>query len=121
QSKEGANSVDELVAVVGARIQALARAHDQLTAGGWAPRPLRDLILSEAEAYFGEKAHRIHMKGPGVLRTAEAFATLALVIHELATNSAKYGALADSSGEIDVQWRIMPNGALELTWKEAGG
>jgi len=121
QSKSGAKTVDELVQVIGERIQSLARAHDQLTESGWAPRPLRDLIRSEADAYFGEKAHRIHMKGPSVLVTAEAFATLALVIHELVTNSAKYGALADSAGEISVEWSIRENGALELHWGERGG
>ena len=50
-----------------------------------------------------------------------AFATLALVVHEMMTNSAKYGALADSTGQVEIVWKIDNNSSLVIDWKESGG
>ncbi|WP_022697346.1 HWE histidine kinase domain-containing protein [Euryhalocaulis caribicus] len=121
QSRAGAKSMDELVAVIGGRIQALARAHDQLTQDNWSPRPLSTLIKSEAEAYLGDKEERVRIEGPQVAVEPAAFSTLALVVHELMTNSAKYGALSDSTGAVDVNWEVDGEGNLVIGWKESGG
>jgi len=121
QSKDTAKNVDEFAAVLGGRIQALARAHDQITNLNWAPVALRTLLESEAGAYLGARADRIKIEGPDVSLDPRAFATLALVVHEMMTNSAKYGALADSTGQVEVVWRVDPNANLEIEWKESGG
>jgi light-regulated signal transduction histidine kinase (bacteriophytochrome)/CheY-like chemotaxis protein len=121
QSKDTATSVDEFAGVLGGRIQALARAHDQITNLNWAPVALRSLVESEAGAYLGARAGRVKMGGPDVALDPKAFATLALVVHEMMTNSAKYGALADSTGQVEVVWRLDPNSSLEIEWKETGG
>lgn len=121
QSKESNGSLESFVNVLGGRIQALARAHDQITNQNWAPAPLRLLLESEAGAYLGARAERIVMAGPGVSLDPRAFTTVALVVHELMTNSAKYGALADSSGEVEVSWQIGPHANLIIDWKERGG
>ena len=99
QSKDTAGSIEEFSSVLGGRIQALARAHDQITSLNWAPVALKALVESEAGAYLGARAGRIKMEGPEVALDPKAFATLALVVHEMMTNSAKYGALADSTGK----------------------
>ncbi len=102
------------------RIQSLARAHDQITKDNWSPAPLGLLIETEAAAYLGGKSERIEVSGPDVLLQPQAFTTLALVFHELMTNSAKYGALSDS-GRVTVDWRIDIDGDLQIEWRERGG
>jgi light-regulated signal transduction histidine kinase (bacteriophytochrome)/CheY-like chemotaxis protein len=121
QSKDTAVSVEEFANVLGGRIQALARAHDQITNLNWAPVALRTLVESEAGAYLGARAGRIKLGGPDVALDPKAFATLALVVHEMMTNSAKYGALADSTGSVEVVWRLDPSSSLVIEWKESGG
>jgi light-regulated signal transduction histidine kinase (bacteriophytochrome)/CheY-like chemotaxis protein len=121
QSKDTAGSIEEFSSVLGGRIQALARAHDQITNLNWAPVALKSLVESEAGAYLGSRAGRIKMDGPEVALDPKAFATLALVVHEMMTNSAKYGALADSTGQVEVVWRLDPASSLVIDWKESGG
>jgi len=121
QSKNSATSLEDFASVLGGRIQALARAHDQITSLSWAPVALRSLGESEAGAYLGSRAGRVHMGGPDVALDPKAFATLALVVHEMMTNSAKYGALADSAGQVEVAWRLDQGGRLIIEWTESGG
>jgi light-regulated signal transduction histidine kinase (bacteriophytochrome)/CheY-like chemotaxis protein len=121
QSRDSAVSVEEFSSVLGGRIQALARAHDQITNLNWAPAAFKALVESEAGAYLGSRAGRIRMDGPDVALDPKAFATLALVVHEMMTNSAKYGALADSTGQVEVAWEIDDGGGLLINWKESGG
>jgi light-regulated signal transduction histidine kinase (bacteriophytochrome)/CheY-like chemotaxis protein len=121
QSKDNTASTEEFAAVLGGRIQALARAHDQITNLNWAPVALKSLVESEAGAYLGARAGRIKMDGPEVALDPKAFATLALVVHEMMTNSAKYGALADSTGQVEVVWKLDPGSSLVIEWKESGG
>nr|WP_306228957.1 HWE histidine kinase domain-containing protein [Aurantimonas sp. CSK15Z-1] len=121
QSKPGVESVDEFARIIGGRIQALARAHDQITSEDFSRVSLPDIVQTEVSAYIGQKASRVHLKGPDVLIEPSAFSTLALVFHELVTNSAKYGALSDSTGEIAVDWTIDDNGGCRIEWRERGG
>jgi two-component sensor histidine kinase len=121
QSKDTAVNTEEFASVLGGRIQALARAHDQITNLNWAPVALKSLVESEAGAYLGARAGRISMGGPDVALDPKAFATLALVVHEMMTNSAKYGALADSTGQVEVSWKLDQSSRLVIEWKESGG
>jgi light-regulated signal transduction histidine kinase (bacteriophytochrome)/CheY-like chemotaxis protein len=121
QSKDAAGSLEEFASVLGGRIQALARAHDQITSLNWAPVALKSLVESEAGAYLGSRAGRVRLEGPDVALDPKAFSTLALVVHEMMTNSAKYGALADSTGQVAVQWSLDQGSRLIIEWKESGG
>jgi light-regulated signal transduction histidine kinase (bacteriophytochrome)/CheY-like chemotaxis protein len=121
QSKDTTRTMEEFTTVLGGRIQALARAHDQINSLNWAPAALRSLVESEAGAYLGSRADRIRMGGPEVALDPKAFATLALVVHEMMTNSAKYGALADSTGQVEVAWRLDAGSGLVIEWRESGG
>jgi len=116
----GAGSIDDYVTELDGRIHALARAHNQITSDNWGPAPLRGLIETEAAAYLAGKATRVRTEGPEVLLAPTAFSTLALVLHELMTNSAKYGALSDN-GHVDVCWLVDGQGWLQLDWQESGG
>ena len=121
QSRAGAADAATFTALVGDRIQALARAHDQVTSANWGPGSLAELLTVEAAAYLGAKADRVVLDGTDVLLEPQAFTTMALVVHELVTNSAKYGALSDSAGRVNVRWERDAFDALVIHWSESGG
>lgn len=121
QSETGAETVQQFAAIVAGRIEALARAHDQITADNWGPASLRALIAAEIGAYLSAKSERVRLTGPEVLLAPQAFSVFALVVHELTTNSAKYGALSDSGGWVEADWSIDGGGRLQIDWQENGG
>ncbi len=121
QSQAGVGSVEEFAEVVGGRVQALARAHDQITRHQWGPGALSDLIIAEAEAYLSSKAQRVRLTGAPTALAPEAFSILSLVIHELMTNSAKYGALCDQRGSVTIDWTRDAKGDLIIDWREHDG
>ncbi|MHA6718213.1 HWE histidine kinase domain-containing protein [Sphingomonas sp. RS6] len=120
QSRGSGLSAGDYITMLEGRIEALARAHDQITEDNWSPAPLGRLLRTEAGAYLGERSDRLQPEGPMVLLRPTAFSTLALVFHELMTNSAKYGALSDS-GVVAVRWSIDANGDCRIEWRERGG
>jgi two-component sensor histidine kinase len=121
QSKDPAHTIDSFTEAVGGRIQALARAHDQITADKWAPASFASMLKTEAGAYLTIGADRVNLKGIDVLVEPQAFTTVALVMHEMITNSAKYGALSDRRGRVDVRTSITVQGNLIIEWSEHGG
>ncbi|HEY9058509.1 MAG TPA: HWE histidine kinase domain-containing protein [Aurantimonas sp.] len=121
QSQAGARSVEEFGGIIGGRIQALARAHDQITRQTYVAQSLGDIIQTELQAYVGRNAGGVHLDGPEIHIEANAFSTLALVFHEMVTNSAKYGALTDSKGVVHVDWTIAADGSCEIRWSESDG
>ncbi len=121
QSQAGASSVDEFGGIIGGRIQALARAHDQITRQTYVAQSLGDIIRTELQAYVGRNTSGVHLDGPDIFIEANAFSTLALVFHEMVTNSAKYGALADTKGVVHVDWTIAADGSCDIRWQESDG
>ncbi|WP_238373198.1 HWE histidine kinase domain-containing protein [Heliomarina baculiformis] len=121
QGQDGAKSTQEYRSVLDNRIFALARAHDQLTKAEWDWVPLQSLVNTEVEAFLTEKSSRVMIKGENIDLSPTAFSTMALVIHELVTNSAKYGALSESSGSIELDVALQPDGAAKLFWREING
>ena len=105
QSKDPAHTIDSFTEVVGGRIQALARAHDQITADKWGPASFTSMLKAEAGAYLTNGADRVVLQGLDILLEPQAFTTVALVIHEMITNSVKYGALSDRRGRVNVSDR----------------
>ena len=101
------------------RIQALALAHDQVVRGDGGGS-LRELLEAELTPYR-DRASSIMFDGPPLWLDGRAFSVMALVLHELSTNAAKYGALSSSAGRLDVGWRLTEAGDCELTWMESGG
>ena len=121
QSRTSAADVDTFAAILGNRVHALARAHDQITAKNWGPGSLATLIATEAGAFLGEGASRIHASGPRVSLQPQAFSALALVIHELMTNAVKHGALAGTTGQVTIAWQHDAQGTVTLDWHETDG
>ncbi len=103
------------------RIKSLARAHDLITRQHWGAGSLKELLQSEVEAYLAGNTHRLVVLGQDFLLAPEALSTAALVIHELATNSVKYGSLCASSGIVEVSLTRTPNDDLSMLWQDKGG
>jgi len=84
---------------------------------------LRELILTELAPHTADDSANVTVDGPTVMLKPQAAVFLALVIHELATNAAKYGALSVAGGRVDVAWTIAGDQPtrLELTWAEQDG
>lgn len=101
------------------RLQALARAHSILSDATWASAPLDQLIDDQINSGTLD-ADRLHRSGPPVKLAPETMLRLALTLHELGTNAAKYGALSVPAGEVHVDWAY-DAGGLVLTWREIGG
>ncbi|WP_326911537.1 HWE histidine kinase domain-containing protein [Bosea sp. (in: a-proteobacteria)] len=107
------------VQTIQGRIDALSLAHDQatLSAGGGA---LRELFAAELAPYLAS-AQRVTIEGPSAALDPRAFSVLALVIHELATNAAKYGALSREGGRVALEWTRSEAGDCLISWRESGG
>lgn len=118
QPVEAGRDLSDYVNALRGRIMALAQAHDQVVRadGGSA---LRDLFESELRPYA--EAAAISIDGPDVGLDARAYSVLALVLHEMATNAAKYGALSTPKGKLSVKWTLTESGACEIKWVERGG
>lgn len=121
QTNSGNETTEEFVSRLDSRIQSLARAHDQITRQNWLPASLSQLIETEAESYLLDKKDRVVLGGRDVLLTPQAFSSLALVMHEMITNSAKYGAISDTHGTVEIIRHIDETGGLSITWQEKGG
>jgi two-component sensor histidine kinase len=121
QSQSDDEAVKKFVGIVDGRIHALARAHNQITDDHWGPAPLKALIDAEAAAFAADRADRFSADGPPILLNPQAFSTMALVIHELVTNSTKYGSLSSKSGRVELSWHRNRDKDLVLSWREEGG
>lgn len=121
QSQNGVSSVSDFAAVIGGRVQALGRAHDLITADNWGPASVTGLIHAEVSAYINGRSGALDISGEDVLLEPEAFSALALVVHELTTNSVKYGALSSDHGVVRINLLHEPNHSLALLWQESGG
>lgn len=100
------------------RIAALARAHGLMSSKHWEPIELRSLLDQELAAYAELGSDRIQADGASVLLRAEQAQTIALILHELATNAAKHGALRAPGGSLTVNWRMTGDRVLEIDWSE---
>ncbi len=121
QSQQSASSLDTFTADLQARIHALSLAHDQLTQAHWKAAPLRGLIEAEAQAWTEANDARLVLSGPPVMVEARAYQSIALVLHELMTNAAKYGALSVKNGCLTIDWSLEKTGDLCLVWRERNG
>ena len=112
------------------RIAGLARVHSLLAEGGWSGADLRAVAERELAAYGAvfsgaKRGPVVSLEGPPVALAPSAVQPLAMVLHELATNAAKHGALSTSGGRVEVRWTVGrrkgEDGLLRLRWTEEGG
>ncbi len=102
------------------RIRSLAASHSLLTEADWSGARLETIIRHQIEAMAHSYEDRFRLRGPDVVLSAEMATQIGLVLHELATNAAKYGALSVPSGVVDIVWSVTRT-RLRLMWREHGG
>jgi two-component sensor histidine kinase len=106
------------------RLAALAHMHDLLVRSNWRGAALGELVDMELAPYRGIAAQRWSAAGPDVQLDARTALALGMAVHELTTNAAKYGALANDSGHIAIEWRVTHTGTgdvLHVAWSEHDG
>jgi two-component sensor histidine kinase len=106
------------------RLGALAQAHNLLSQEKWQSAELREVIARVLQPYLINNPERVRMFGPRVPLAPRLAVVLSMILHEIATNAAKYGALSNDTGTIAIDWEILEeaNGRkLRLIWTEAGG
>jgi PAS domain S-box-containing protein len=120
-TRQGSRSIDEFLQSLDGRIGSMATAHDLLSESSWQGVGLAALVGHQL-APFATDAN-ITISGTDVTLPAAEIQAMAMVLHELITNSAKYGALSTLDGRVEVSWDRKPHAADKLTivWRELGG
>jgi PAS domain S-box-containing protein len=115
-----ADSIEEYIAALDGRIGALSNAHRLLAGSRWEGADLNRLVEEEFAPYRAAGNERVSAQGPIILLPPATAQTIALALHELATNAGKYGALSSGAGRVKLTWRTKP-GQVELVWAEHDG
>src|SRR5262249_61185304 len=117
-----AKSPGEFVKAFSGRVQALARTHDLLTQTRLQGAEIMDLVRDQV-LLGGADDRRVEITGPALMLGAQTAMNLALVVHELATNARKYGALSNPDGRLSVTWETRTNHDRQLVveWRETAG
>ena len=124
QTLRNATDIDEATAILGARIQTLATAHDLLTREDWQSATIAEIVSNGVRTFEVPGHPRFRVAGPDVSLPPRAATSLILALHELATNAVKYGALSVPEGHIVIDWHVTHDAGearLELRWQEFGG
>jgi len=123
QTRVTSNSMDEFLEVLRGRIRSLANTHTRLSVNRWQGVDLAELVHGELAPCM--RNGNTLIDGPAIDVSADSVQTVAIVLHELTTNAAKYGGLSNASGRISVRWHWQPNGGardgLVFEWCETGG
>jgi two-component system, chemotaxis family, CheB/CheR fusion protein len=114
----------ELIDRFEGRLAALANAHALLVGSDWKGAGLAELAQQQLAAYVPQQPERLRIDGEPILLTADLATPFGLVLHELAVNAAKHGALSNRSGKVAVTWTVTHRSnprTLHFEWKETGG
>ena len=121
-TRQGSRSIDEFLRSLDGRIQSMAAAHSLLSKSGWQSAGLNTLVRNQLAPYA--TGANVTIRGTDVALPPAKIQAVARVLHELATNAAKYGALSIPGGRVSVSWDCRPDGKgtnLVLIWREFGG
>jgi PAS domain S-box-containing protein len=122
-TQRGSRSVADFVTALDGRIRSMATTHELLSSHRWRGVSLTELVRRELAPYT--TCNNTEFNGPGIFLKPEAGQAMAMVLHELATNAAKHGALSTNSGRVSIRWGRHLNGHprsnLVLEWQEFGG
>jgi PAS domain S-box-containing protein len=116
-----ADTPEALKQAIAGRIQALANVHRLFIQSRWMGADLRSVVSQELSPYFEEGDARARIDGASLLLEPNSAQTIAVTLHELATNAAKYGALSVPTGKVEVEWSRAADGRIVLRWIETGG
>jgi PAS domain S-box-containing protein len=121
-TRQGARTIDGFADALEGRIRSMAITQELLSSRQWQGLSLAELVRREIAPYATQ--NNTEIDGPDVTLRAEAGQALAMVLHELATNAAKYGALSAKHGCVSVRWEQLSGQSrsyLVLDWRETGG
>lgn len=123
RTQETSRSMADFVTALDGRIKSMATTHELLSYRRWHGIPLAELVQRELAPYATDSNTQV--EGPDVILSAEAGLAIAMVLHELATNAAKFGALSATGGRVCVRWSHKRNGhahgLLAIHWEECRG
>jgi two-component sensor histidine kinase len=117
QTAKGADSVPEFVSAFEKRIFGLARSTDLLLAHGAAGVDLQELLTRQIEPFCPVDGRRVRLTGPATRLNMQSAQIVGMAAHELATNAVKYGAFADETGTVTLDW-WRTSESLEMLWRE---
>jgi two-component system CheB/CheR fusion protein len=123
QTLRGSRSSEDFVESFDGRLSALASAHKLLVESRWQGAELGALARNQLEPYVSNIA-RLRIEGEAINLPAELATPFGLVLHELATNAAKYGSLSGSKGTVELSWGLNTRSKerlLTVQWQEHGG
>jgi len=121
-SQQGSQSADDFVKTLNGRLHALSVAHSTLAKSHWNGAWLKDILMLTLQPYMIGSTERITFKGPDVELPGMLARPMCMVIHELATNAVKHGALTSENGSILIQTLVSTDGkSVHLSWDESGG
>jgi PAS domain S-box-containing protein len=113
----------DFAATLAGRIQSMAATHELLSGREWQGVSIPELVQRVLAPYM--TGHNVDLDGPGLTLSPQAAQTVSMVLHELATNGAKHGALSSDAGRVSVRWSRAMNGGpdarVRIVWQEAGG
>ncbi len=110
-----------LKSVIGGRIRAMSNVHSLFAETRWTGAELSAIATQELAPYLDEHGARVRMEGPETLLKPDVAQAVAVILHELATNASKYGALSGAKGQIKLTWSRTEDGQLTLRWTELAG
>jgi PAS domain S-box-containing protein len=112
---------DGLKRAIEGRIQSLANVHSLFVKTRWIGADLSTIATQELAPYSKENQQHVRIDGPPVVLEPDVAQAIAMALHELATNAAKYGALAVPDGQVELKWSHVADGRLHLRWTESSG
>lgn len=121
QTIRRSDSLEEFEKAFMGRLQALAGAHALLLRSNWGDMDLVELVDEALKAFRRGDGQSIAVDGSSVMLPPRVALTLNLIIHELATNAAKYGALSTDGGRVDIGWTVEDGAILRFRWQERNG
>jgi PAS domain S-box-containing protein len=115
------DTAKDLKRAIEGRIQALANVHSLFVESRWGGAELSNIVSQELAPYLGKGGGRVQIEGPHEVLATNTAQAIAVTLHELATNAAKYGCLSVPEGSLCVRWSSAADGKLTLHWSESGG
>jgi two-component sensor histidine kinase len=116
-----ADTAEEFQTVFAGRLSALANVQRLFSASRWTGANLKTIVEEELRPYASRDGERIRIAGDDVRLPPTLAQSIAVALHELATNAAKYGALSRPSGRLEISWETNGAEPLVLHWSESGG
>jgi two-component system, chemotaxis family, CheB/CheR fusion protein len=125
RTAKSTDSADQLAEALHGRLHAMAQSYELVSRDEWSEVSLADVVRQHVEPLQSERADRAVLDGPKVSLTPKLALSLGMIIHELATNAAKYGSLSAAGGSLEVTWSTEKRSGdktdLVIDWTERGG